>query len=153
MNKQTKKAIVAVSIIGIIGYVAYKFWMVKKVGSSYVPPSPYVPPTPTPTPTPTGNDLSLSDISLINQDIFNAMDGYGTDEQGILDSFSKLKTNNDFDRLTSSFGVKTISSGAGNIFTSDFTGNLSQCLRNELSEYWITEINKTLASHNIQRSI
>jgi hypothetical protein len=103
--------------------------------------------------TTTPSDLSSNQIRTIADDIFNAMDGYGTNEDSILADFKKLKTNNDFDNLVNAFGTRTVSSGTGNIFMSDFTGELSACLREELSSGWIADINAALRSNRISRSV
>ena len=89
----------------------------------------------------------------VANNLFNAMDGYGTDEDAIILAFSKINSDADFDAVNTAFGTKTISSGTGNIFFSDFTGNLSQCLVDELSEYYIDQINSDLANRGISRRI
>lgn len=94
-------------------------------------------------------NLSNAQITKIADDIFNAMDGYGTNEQDIVDSFKKLRTNDDFNALVQAFGTRTISSGAGNIFQSDFNGNLRECLYDELSDSWIEQINNVLRNNGI----
>ena len=64
-----------------------------------------------------------------------------------------IKTNADFDALFSAFGKRTISSGIGNIFVGDFTGDLSECLKDELSEDLINEINSTLQANGVTKKI
>jgi hypothetical protein len=100
-----------------------------------------------------GGVISASQINKMANDIFNAMDGYGTDEDTILVIFQKVKTDSDFDALVRAFGSRTISSGSGNIFVSDFTGDLSSCLRDELSPSWIDDINAALQRNGVSRSI
>jgi hypothetical protein len=106
-----------------------------------------------PPPSPTQTDLTGNQVMKIANDIFEAMDGYGTNEENIIDSFKKIKTNNDMDNLVSAFGTRTVSSGTGNIFVSDFTGNLVECLRDELDEDDISEINTILRNNRVSRSI
>jgi len=86
-------------------------------------------------------------------EIFAAMDGYGTDESAIVSSFNKVKTDADFDALVTAFGTRTISSGSWNILISDFTGDLSACLRDELSSGWISDINNTLQRNGVTKTI
>ena len=103
-----------------------------------------------------GSDLTGNQIMQIANDLFEAMDNYGTDwdsTTGVTTSFEKIKTNNDFDNLVSAFGTKTLNCGTGNPFCSDFTGNLKECLRDELSSSEITEVNDILRRNRVSRSI
>lgn len=99
-----------------------------------------------------GTTSGLDYRSLANQ-IFEACDGYGTDEVEIALVFNKLKNNADFDALYDAYGVREVSSGRGNIFQSNFVGDLSATLRDELSSYYIDNINKSLSSKGITRQI
>jgi hypothetical protein len=100
-----------------------------------------------------GNTGATINARSVAEDIFNAMDGYGTDEDAIILAFSKINSDADFDAVNSAFGTRTINSGSGNIFVGDFTGNLSQCLVDELSEYYIDQINSDLINKGITRRI
>lgn len=102
---------------------------------------------------PSDGQLSSSQINKMATDLFDAMDGYLTNEETILSVFTKIKTNADFDNLVIAFGTRTISSGAGNVFVSDFTGDLSACLRDELDSSEIAEVNEILAKKGVDRSI
>ena len=158
MNNSTRNGIISIGVIAFLFLIAYKYLK-------------------TPTSSNSGNNgggnngggnngggnnnggnqapsnLSNDEINTISNDMFEAMDGYGTDEDTILSAFRKLKTNTDFDNLVSVFGTKTINSGTGNIFQSDFSGNLKECLRDELSDGWISDINSILSSNRIDRTI
>lgn len=166
MDNSTRNGIITVGVIAFLGIIAYKYLK-----------------TPTPLPplnngnsgqnnngnnnggnnsgnnsgnnggVPAPSNLSNSQIITISNDIFEAMKGWGTDEDTILASFQKLKTNTDFDNLVSTFGTQTINNGYLNVFSSDFTGNLKQCLRNELSDGYISDINAILRSNRIDRTI
>ena len=70
-----------------------------------------------------------------------------------LSDFEKIKTNNDFDNLVSAFGTRTLNCGTGNPFCTDFTGNLIECLIDELDEDEIAEVNDILRRNRISRSI
>jgi len=102
---------------------------------------------------PSGGQLSSSQLIKMATDLFEALDGYGTNEETILSVFTKVKTNADFDNLVSAFGTRTISSGAGNVFVSDFSGDLTACLRDELNSTEIAEINTLLQKNGVNRSI
>lgn len=93
------------------------------------------------------------DYRSLAKKIFDACDGYGTYENTILDVFKQLRNNADFDALSDAYGVREVSSGTGNIFQSNFKGDLSSTLRDELSSSWIDDINDELSSKGISRRI
>jgi hypothetical protein len=82
--------------------------------------------------------------------IYEAMDGYGTSFQLIINEFAKLNNNFDFDALYRAYGTRTVSSGAGNVFVSDFTGDMLGALKYDLSANEISKINTLLSSKNIK---
>jgi hypothetical protein len=82
--------------------------------------------------------------------IYEAMDGYGTSLQLIVNEFTKLNNNNDFDALYRAYGTRTVSSGAGNIFVSDYTGDMIGALKKDLSATEIAKINSLLSIKNIK---
>lgn len=86
--------------------------------------------------------IKFSDIA---DNIFDAMDGYGTDEPTIESELKKLRTKADWNALVSAYGTRTISSGRGNIFQPNFTGDLTQCLKNELDAEEETSVNNILS--------
>lgn len=90
--------------------------------------------------------------SLANQ-IFDACDGYGTSANKIKEIFKLLKSNADYDALKSAYGVREVSSGAGNIFVSNFEGDLAATLRDELRSGQLEELNQILTSNGISRTI
>jgi hypothetical protein len=101
-------------------------------------------------------DLTGNQVMQIANNLFEAMDNYGTDwdsSTGITPSFEKIKTNNDFDNLVSAFGTRTLNCGTGNPFCTDFTGNLIECLRDELDEDEISEVNDILRRNSVSRTI
>ena len=107
-------------------------------------------------PPPSQIDLTGNQVMKIANDLFEAMDNYGTDwdsTTGITTSFKKIKTNNDFDNLVSAFGTRTLNCGTANPFCSDFTGDLVACLRDELDEDEIVEVNTILRTNRVSRSI
>jgi hypothetical protein len=144
-NKNKKLLTWAAVLVG--GYVVYKAIQssnAKKLQSGY----PY-----SPDPNGGGVITTTFNASKTATEIFNAMDGYGTDESAIVAAFNKVKSDADFDALVRAFGVRTISSGSGNIFVSDFTGDLSECLNDELSSYWIDDINSSLQKKGVTKTI
>lgn len=98
------------------------------------------------------NTSSLDFRSLSNQ-LFDAFDGYGTSNDSVLDIFRMLKTDADFDALKAAYGVREISSGRGNIFSSNFEGDLQSTVRDEMTSKEIQSINDILASNNLSRRI
>jgi hypothetical protein len=90
--------------------------------------------------------------SLSNQ-IFDAVNGYGTDEEKIKRIFKMLKTDSDFDALKDAYGVRQVSSGRGNFFVSNYEGDLVSTLRDEMDDSEIAELNQILTSNRISRTI
>lgn len=85
--------------------------------------------------------------------LFDAFDGYGTKNTQVLDQFKKLKTNDDFDKLFTAYGVRTINCGTLNPFCTDFVGDLRGAIRDEMPNSKIAEINQVLTQKGITRSI
>lgn len=88
-------------------------------------------------------DTSLPYAALAD-DLFNAMNGYGTDESKIYEVLSILKNKSQWNTLVNTYGVRKLSSGRGNVFQSDFNGNLSNSLKNELSSSELQAANNIL---------
>lgn len=99
-----------------------------------------------------GTTSGLDFRSLANQ-LFDAMDGYGTSNAVIKDIFKQIKTDADYDALKSAYGVREKSSGFGNIFVSNFEGDLPASLKDEMSKSEIAELNQILTSNRISRVI
>lgn len=77
--------------------------------------------------------------------LFDAMNGYGTGEDTIEKELKKLKSKADWDALVRAFGTRTISSGTWNVFQSDFTGTLPECLNDELDSSELESVNQILS--------
>ena len=102
----------------------------------------------------TGNGGGVSlDFSRLSNDLFIAFDGYGTDNTTVINTFSALKSDADFDAIVSAYGVKEISSGVGNVFVKNFKGDLIKSVINEMSTGEITQINNILKSNGISKQI
>jgi len=99
-----------------------------------------------------GGTSNLDFTSLANR-LFDAFDGYGTDEDEIKVVFESLRSNADYDALKSAYGVREVSSGRFNIFVSNFEGDLPATLRDELDSDELAEINQILANKGINRTI
>lgn len=84
--------------------------------------------------------LSKSQMKSIANVIFNAMDGWGTDEDAIMTQIRKIKNDLDYLGVSTAFDVREVSSGRFNP-EPNFKGTLSAALQNDLSDYWITKIN------------
>ena len=99
-----------------------------------------------------GKTSGLNFTSLAN-DLYQAMDNYGTAENGITDIMKLLKNNADFDALSSAYGTRTLNCGSFNPFCTDFTGNMVQSLNDELDSSEIKVVNQILASNGLTRKI
>lgn len=93
------------------------------------------------------SQLSYSDTEykIMAENLFEAMNGYGTDENSIYTTLSKLKSAADWYRLIDVYGVREHSNSAYAGFWS-FTGNLIESLNNELSSSEKARVSSILAS-------
>jgi hypothetical protein len=155
MDTKTRNGLITLGVVAILGYVAIKFMNMKKESMSGGKKggskdddnnddneNTNTPPTP-----PKQDDLNYT--SLANK-IFTAMDGYGTNEDEVMSVMKQLRNQSDFDKLKKAFGNRTISSGRGNIFVSDFRGELVGAIYDELDAESITEINNILKTKGIK---
>jgi hypothetical protein len=132
------KVIIGVSTL-VVGYVAYKLIKagIDKNKSATVVPDTFQ----------TTKGINFYNLA---DDLFSAMDGYGTDEQTIYDTFNKLGNQFDFAALVKAYGNRTLSSGFGNVFVPNFTGDLVASLKDELSGSEIATLNQILTSKGIK---
>ena len=93
---------------------------------------------------PPKEDTSLP-YAALSDDLFNAMNGYGTDESKIYEVLRLLKNKSQWDSLVNTYGVRKLSSGRGNVFNSDFNGNLPNSLKNELDSSELKTANSILS--------
>lgn len=93
--------------------------------------------------------LSKSQMSTAANVIFNAMDGYGTDEDAIMRQMRKIKNDLDYLGISNAYGTREVSSGRFNP-EPNYKGKLAGSLQNDLSDYWIGLINKHLKSKGVK---
>jgi len=103
-------------------------------------------------PTVTGGGSGL-DYNTLSQNLFDAFNGYGTDNTAVEAVFKKLQNQADLSNLIATYGARVISSGFGNIFNPDFTGNLFETIKNEMSASEINKLNTILAQKGITTKI
>ena len=96
-----------------------------------------------------GGQQSLSYRSLADA-LFEAMDGYGTNEDDIMGVFKNLRNQADFDALEQAYGSREVSSGRGNIFQSNYKGRLVGALKEELGSSDLADLNSLLRSKKIK---
>lgn len=89
-------------------------------------------------------DQDLPYTSMADE-IFEAMNGYGTNEAKINAVLERLQKKSHWDSLVSAYGIRKLSSGRGNVFVSDFTGNLPNSLINELDSSELKTVNNILS--------
>jgi len=92
--------------------------------------------------------MSNSQISQLANALFVAMDGYGTDVPAIYREIAKLKNNADVLAVKKVYGIRELSSGAGNP-APNFKGTLSQAFIDELETTQVNAINGVLAKKGI----
>jgi hypothetical protein len=89
--------------------------------------------------------LTKGDAIIISQNLLNAMDQSGTDEQAIIDNLSRAKTKGDLNLIIQTFGVKPYDGlGLTDTFLSRLVyklmKNLNGWLRAELSGYYLNKV-------------
>jgi hypothetical protein len=82
--------------------------------------------------------------------LYSAMDGYGTDEEPIFNTFKKLKNDVDFVRLDDAFGVREASD---NLFGMLAPADMRTWLKDDLGEAEIKTLNAKLKSQGITKRI
>ena len=84
--------------------------------------------------------FSMSEYNSMANQLFNAMDGAGTNEDIIFSIFNKIETKDDYNQLIKSFGVRSSTS-----FMSSFSGDLLTWLSDELSSSDVKKLNNILS--------
>jgi hypothetical protein len=82
--------------------------------------------------TTTTTTTTTLNYNQIANNLFNAMNGYGSYEQTIYSNLRLLRNRTDWSSVFAAYGTRTLSSGALNPF-SNFRGNLTASLYDELS--------------------
>jgi hypothetical protein len=140
MKKETLNGVIAGALILTLGLVAYLVFNKKGKGV----PNPNPNPNPDPFDLNGGGGVSNLNFRAIADSLFDAMDGYGTGENTIEKELKKLKTKADWNALVEAYGTRTLNCGTGNPFCSDFTGDLADCLNDELDEDELEDVNEIL---------
>jgi hypothetical protein len=149
MDKKNKDRIITASIIIAASYLLYKIFSQKKIGNTNTEGGGIVLPNPglggTIGAAPTLPEAKLKDIA---NKLYEAMDGYGTNNEAIKNQIALLKNNDDFMGLVAAYGIKELSSGKYNPIP-NFIGNLPEAIANELSQSQISELNSILIKNSI----
>lgn len=95
----------------------------------------------------TRQTITNTQASIFANNIYESMDGWGTYEETIVDTFKKLKNNADFLAVNKAYGTRTVFSRTW--FVPDQTSTMIPALHDELSQYWIDEVNKILDNKGI----
>lgn len=85
--------------------------------------------------------------------IFTAMDGWGTDDPGVINQFKKVKNNADYSGLSAAWGRRTISSGRFNPEPNLANATLIQALASEMDGGEKGDINKILSKAGVKYRI
>jgi len=153
MDKKTKKGIIAISVVVVLGIAAYK--LLKKPKAL---PNPNIP-----EPKRDNGGVVIGGVVIgggtntqvtinaqkLADDIFEAMDGWQTDEQKVKDSFNLLKTQGDLDALIVAYGYRKLNSGIWGV--PDFSGDLVASLKDEHDNGEMYDINKILEDKGINK--
>jgi lipopolysaccharide biosynthesis protein len=96
--------------------------------------------------------ITKAQAGAFAEKLHTAMDGYGTDEDSIINVFTHLKTDGDFAYVQAAYGIREVSSGKFNP-EPNFKGSLTGALANDLSNTYIKQINNILKSKKISYRI
>lgn len=98
-----------------------------------------------------GQKPSLDSFKLaqIANQIHSALNGYGSDENGVYRAFAQVKNDLDVVNLTKAYGIRKLSSGNWNP-APDFEGTLGQSLTEELDTKEVAALNTLLAKKGIK---
>lgn len=89
-----------------------------------------------------GPTLSMAQMSQYANQCYTAMDGCGTDEEGITTILKKAKNDADVMGIIKAYGTKEVHPCTGTgWFTSNYKGNLGGAMSDEMSRYWLDVIN------------
>jgi hypothetical protein len=94
--------------------------------------------------------LSASEIASIANNLFTAMDGYGTNYDMILKNMVRVNNQIDLLAVINSYGVRELSSGKGNP-APNLRGTLGQAFADELSSDEMNAVNMMLARKGIKQ--
>jgi hypothetical protein len=154
MDNKTKNGLIVLGIVVVLGVVAMRYMKMMKdsksdgINDNNTNPNPNNNPNPNPIPNPnTTKPLAYSSLA---DTLFEAMDGYGTNEDSITEVFRSLRNQADFDALEDAFGTRKISSGTGNIFQGNYNGRLIGALKDELDSEELADLNNLLRSKKIK---
>jgi hypothetical protein len=86
--------------------------------------------------------FSLAEYNLFANQLFNAMEGAGTDEDTIIRIIKQLQTLDDWKQLVKAYGTRELTS----FWITTNTGTLQSALQSELSAKYIQQINSHLAT-------
>lgn len=87
----------------------------------------------------------LNYASLANK-LFDAFDGYGTNEDSVYSVFKMLKTDGDYAALKEAYGVRRITDI---FYVSSFDGDLPATIKHEMDTKEIAELNNIMAFNNL----
>lgn len=96
-----------------------------------------------------GPTLPPSQISGLANTLFQAMDGYNTDERAIYSVFVKVKNDADVLAIIKAYGIRELSSGKFNP-EPNLKGSLTEAFTSELNRNEIAQLNMILAKKAIK---
>jgi hypothetical protein len=135
-QKDVEIIIIIVVVIGL-GFTVYK--ILKFFGLVGQKPEPQVTAVDNIKVDPSKLTISTTDLLFKTDELYQAMDQFGTDEDTIMDVFKSLKSGDELLYIIKSFGVKKYFMGThSGILGSDL--NLVGWLKNELSDSYISQI-------------
>lgn len=147
------KGVLAVSVIAGVGFTVYAIHRYIKNHKNLEGAQHEVDATTqtTQTLTQSGQKPTLDALKLatISNQLFTAMDGYGTDVNGVYAGFANVNNDLDVVNLIKAYGIRELSTGSLNP-SPNLKGTLSQALTDELSASEMIALNNMLAKKGIK---
>ena len=147
------QGLIAVAVVGGIGFISYKIYKKFKSEKDLKGAKEELASTSDTISTlqKSGQKPSLDQYQLnaIANQLFTAMNGYGTDVNGVYKAFTNVKSDLDVLNLVKAYGVKKLSSGSYNP-APDLEGTLNQHLTEELNSKEMIALNNLLARKGIK---
>jgi len=97
----------------------------------------------------TAAKLSKAQMAIYANALFEAMNGYASDEQSIYRVFTNVNNSADLLGVVAAFGIRNISSGSLSL-APDYKGALGGALNTELSPHELTVLNTILSKKGIK---
>jgi hypothetical protein len=102
---------------------------------------------------PNVNSTELLRLQRMANQLFDAMNNCGTDNEGVSTVISEVRNQQDWQNLITAYGTRTLTSQWWCVGVSEFTGNLPSSIKKEMSSSEVTNLNSILSSKGVTTTI